>query len=1590
MVVLADKENCTGCGACQAVCPYGAIQMIKSAEGFAYPQISSGKCIECGACEATCPVININTPGDLRKVLAAKSKNEEERKESSSGGIFSVLAKGVLQQGGVVYGAAFDDALAVEQVRIDTVADLDKLRGSKYVQSDMKKVYGALKKDLNTGRRVLFVGTPCQIDGVQAFVRQQGLPAGQLYCAALICHGVSSPGVWQDYLDTIEQETSGRPIFATFRGKEEGWHARIAIRYQLPQQEAIKDPRFTECFLSNEILRPGCYNCHYTTPYRNADLTLGDFWGIENTSHREMDDDLGVSLILCHTEKGEKLLNIIQDEIEQQEATVEEALANQRTLNSPFERPGNRDEFWNDYFAGGLPLVVHKYISQDPLDAYLDAVHLTTGQRVVVLPDGTGSKGDEALLRGVLNVMKGTQNLVLLTPRKELWRDVVTDRTLEFTEYYVSVNQLQKQLARPLDLVVVGTDVIDGTCGLEDSLGRLKAVAAAAKAGSTVRVFCSFRSDVKEEILEEIAGLPQTVQFYLRDMLSLENFNKLTGRKGEYFPDFAFFCETQKSLLTEDYTAQIKEAKAGGSTVVGLNFGEPSFRSFYAEHTPAMRAKYVETVLRSICEEIPSARIWLISHDYRHWNGYFSDADYQNLTMQVAENIGCSERVTLIPARTSHAELLEILPEFDMVVTGRMHLSVASMRSGIVPIVYTGASKDGKFSMIEKVRGMLQSRLGRGDLAATSLNQLRAALRMVNQDRETLKQTLQQNNRINMEKDSAYGAMFAPTQAKPETQQSEQILYQEMLMRTAESIHQLREDQNTEQAIKQRLFENEKANLHGHIEQLIESERRLNAQIGNLEEQLQDQVESTNAKIVELYQQKQALDELRNSIAGLNNQIQQLQQPMLSLNAIYASRTWRYSHKLATMARRVCPAGSLRARVAGAIVRVPLRFEHWVRSLPAKRRAKKEQKYYFERLAPITLPQSEEPLVSIVIPVYNQFPFTYNCLRTIAAECAGMEYEVILADDNSTDETCRITEKVSGLIISRNAENQRFLRNCNNAAQLARGKYVMFLNNDTEVQPEWLQSLCETIEADDSIGMVGSKLIYANGQLQEAGGILWADGSAWNYGHGDDPEKSEYNYVKEVDYISGCSMMIRRSLWEEIGGFDERFVPAYCEDSDLAFEVRAHGYKVIYQPKSVVVHHEGISNGTDTSCGQKQYQVVNAKKFYEKWQSVLGDDQFEHAKNVFCARDRSCGKPCVLFIDHYTPTYDQDAGSRTVFEYLRLFVQMGYNVKFIPDNFYRMPKYCEALQQLGIEVLYGPEYAQHWKEWVIENKEAIKFVFTNRPHISIKYMDFLRKKTNAKIAYYGHDLHFLRELREYELTGDKTKLESSSKWKAIEFALMRKADVAYYPSKIEQDIIHESDPSINVKVLVPYIFSEVTTPDYVLEEREDIMFLGGFNHGPNVDAALWFAKEILPLVQEKLPKVRWHVLGSHPPKEVQALASDTIKVHGFVTDEELAEFYGDCRMSVVPLRYGAGIKGKVVEAMKFGIPVLTTSVGAEGILGAENSLAVEDDPQAFADRLCSLYEDKSALRAMSAASCEYIRTQYGPENAMNLIKEDFT
>ena len=655
------------------------------------------------------------------------------------------------------------------------------------------------------------------------------------------------------------------------------------------------------------------------------------------------------------------------------------------------------------------------------------------------------------------------------------------------------------------------------------------------------------------------------------------------------------------------------------------------------------------------------------------------------------------------------------------------------------------------------------------------------------------------------------------------------------------------------------------------------------------------------------------------------------------------------------------------------------------------RNAKNSNEQTAEEYDRLEFPWSINPKVSIIIPVYNEFHYTYCCLKSILKNSGDDSYEVIIADDCSTDLTKEIKKIVENISVVTTKENVRFLLNCNNAAKHAKGKYILFLNNDTQVQDNWLSPLIELIESDDKIGMVGSKLIYPDGMLQEAGGILWKDGSAWNYGNRKNPSDPEYNYVKEADYISGAAIMIRRKLWNKIGGFDKDFAPAYYEDTDLAFEVRKHGYKVMYQPLSMVVHFEGVSNGTDIENGQKQYQQVNCQKFYDKWKNVLESEHEPNGINVFLAKDRSIRKKHILVVDHYVPHHDQDAGGKCTYMYLKLFVNMGFQVTFIGDNFYKHEPYTTELNQMGIEVLYGNYYYNNWQEWLKENSHYFDYIYLQRPHIAVKYIDLVKQYSHAKILYFAHDLHHIREYREYEMTKDPKKLESSQNWKKIEYDLFSKTDVGHVVGSYEQEIMQKAFPNKPIRNIPLYIYDKILDDiNKRFKERHDLLYVGGFGHPPNIDAVLWFASEVFPIIVNKYPNIKWHIVGGKVTKEIENLASENIIIEGFVSDENLENLYRTCRMAVVPLRFGAGVKGKVVEAGYFQIPLVTTSIGAEGLNIEDGSMIVEDDGKKMANLICDLYGNYDRLREMSNNGKNFISKNFMMSEAERVIRLDLS
>ncbi|MBR3288867.1 MAG: glycosyltransferase [Lachnospiraceae bacterium] len=780
----------------------------------------------------------------------------------------------------------------------------------------------------------------------------------------------------------------------------------------------------------------------------------------------------------------------------------------------------------------------------------------------------------------------------------------------------------------------------------------------------------------------------------------------------------------------------------------------------------------------------------------------------------------------------------------------------------------------------------------------------------------------------------------------------------------------------------------------------------IKAELDRVREQLDRITGENNAVDYQANKQNELLRLTNVHVNNLENLIHNLQDQVGALteqNQILFKREgilYKISRKLKSIVKKLLPPETARNKICKYIyrtIRHPFKMLKTYFTKSGRNRIVGDFMIgdaYFE-CGKVALPKCEVPKVSIIIPCYNQIRYTYKCLYSIMTNTDPVEtpYEVIIADDVSTDTTRNISKYVDNVVVNRNTENLGFLKNCNAAAKLARGEYIYFLNNDTEVHPGYLSSLVQLLDNNSSIGMTGSKLLFADGTLQEAGGIIWSDGEGANYGRSDNPDDFKYNYVKEVDYISGAAIMIRKNLWNVIGGFDERYTPAYCEDSDLAFEVRKYGYKVVYQPLSVITHFEGISNGTDENSegSIKSYQVVNKEKLKEKWKDELVN-QFPHSETLdfFRARERAMGKKTILFIDHYVPTWDKDAGSKTVYSYMMMFKKMGYAVKFMGDNFLINTPYGEMLQQAGIEIIYGDNVQSNLWGYLKDNKRSFDFIFLNRPHIAIKYIDFIRQNMYTKIIYYGHDLHYMRLQREYDLMGDESALYEFKYYRNLEYSLLYKADISYYPSYKEIEEIKKVDDSLRVKAINAYMFDEKPIVHRDFLNTKDILFVGGFSHDPNKDAIRWLHESIMPRIKARNSNINLVVVGSNPTDEIKKICEEGGYVlKGFVPDDELLKLYNDTRIVIAPLRYGAGIKGKIIEAMANGAAIVTTNCGAEGIVDAPYFMKIQDDALGFANEVIKLYDNIEELKDLSIETQKVINNRFTMDAAWNIVKDDF-
>ena len=620
--------------------------------------------------------------------------------------------------------------------------------------------------------------------------------------------------------------------------------------------------------------------------------------------------------------------------------------------------------------------------------------------------------------------------------------------------------------------------------------------------------------------------------------------------------------------------------------------------------------------------------------------------------------------------------------------------------------------------------------------------------------------------------------------------------------------------------------------------------------------------------------------------------------------------------------------------------------------------------------------------VSIVICAYNKSDYTLKCLSAV---CESLKFnmtqvEVILVDDCSTDNTQEIFANVRGLNYLRNENNLGFLKSANRGALAAQGQYVLFLNNDTLPIGNWLDPLVDRMKTHTKIGAVGSKLLNDDGSVQEAGGIIFADGSGWNYGRGWDATDPRINYARSVDYCSGAALLVKADLLKEIGGFDTSFAPAYYEDTDLCFQIRELGYSVWYEPNSVIIHYEGVSHGKDTSSGIKSVQEINRGKFQSKWHAALAEHFPNNPNLVHLAANRHYTSR-ILLVDHQIPTPDQDSGSLRIYELIKAMVELNCFVTFLIQNGLQRQIYTENLLNLGVEVL--PATSENL-ELLFQRNNFYEAIWTSRPEPTTYFFSELRSHfAYVPVIYDTVDLHFLRMRRSAQLQSTDVNHIDSLRMEVNELELIEKSDKVVVVSDYEESVLK---PLTNKPIyLIPnvHIASEYSPGP---QQRSGILFVGGFAHQPNEDAISWFIKEIFPQILKEESTTKLQIVGANPPKWLLELNHPNIDVLGWVP--ELRDIYAKARVCIAPLRFGAGVKGKVGEALSYRVPIVLTDIAAEGLgLTANEHCLIANEPTEFANACLELLSNNQVWRTTSINGYRHITENFGKATTLKRVKE---
>ena len=605
--------------------------------------------------------------------------------------------------------------------------------------------------------------------------------------------------------------------------------------------------------------------------------------------------------------------------------------------------------------------------------------------------------------------------------------------------------------------------------------------------------------------------------------------------------------------------------------------------------------------------------------------------------------------------------------------------------------------------------------------------------------------------------------------------------------------------------------------------------------------------------------------------------------------------------------------------------------------------------------AVLELPSSPDPEVSIILVLFNRSELTFACLRSIA-ETYSEKIEVIIVDNASSDETRLLLDRLRGARIIRNRENRNFLLAVNQAAEHARGQYLLLLNNDAQLLPGSLRAALATLRGRPDIGAVGGKIILLDGTLQEAGSIVWRDGSCLGYGRGDTPFAPSYMFRRDVDYCSGAFLLTPRSLWEQLGGFDESFAPAYYEETDYCMRLWQRGYRVVYEPGAAVLHYEFASSQSVTGATglQSAHQLV----FAARHRSALDKREPPGIGRAIHARMRHNGRR-VLFLDDQPPHPWLGSGYPRAHAMLRAFLKHGCFVTLYPLFLFDeewSKVYSDIPRDVEVMIGAGPDKL---KPFLRNRGGYYDFIIVSRPHNMERFQPILVAHPEwfdkTRVVYDAEALFAHRQAGRRKVSGNPMSPRELEGALRAEIRLAAGADCVVAVS--EQDGAAFKRHGIKNVCIIGHSVAPAPTSS-AFEERTGFLFVGAVHEeeSPNADSLVWFLTEVFARIQEKLGAAApLTIAGVNRSQKIRELAGPSVRITGPLAD--LTSLYAGARVFIAPTRYAAGIPHKVHEAAARGLPVVATPLLAEQLEWTDRELAIGDTAGDFAARCVEVYSD---------------------------------